>query len=352
MDIGIIGGGINGLCCAWKLAEQGHKITVYERDKIMQATSRASSKLLHGGLRYLENREFRLVREALRERDHWLQLAPDLAKPLRIVMPIYKNAHRPGWQISLGLFLYDHLAGKSLLPKAQKLSVKEVLEADPCLNPMGLKGGYVFSDGQMDDYALGLWVADQARAHEAEIREDCAVQEVTSDASLKINDEYVQHDRLINVSGPWALDLLQRSGLSASHSLDLVRGSHLVLDGSPNQAYLLEAQNERRIVFVLPWKGRTLVGTTEVRQSISDLIICSTAEVNYLLDVYRHYFPESDSTVVETFAGIRPLLYSADDPNKATREYAIHRNGKLVTVLGGKWTTAMALANRVSQTIH
>lgn len=156
MNIGIVGGGINGLCCAWQLAEQGHRVDLYERDTIMNATSRASSKMLHGGLRYLENGEFRLVREALRERDDWIRRTPQLAKPLRLVMPIYHESRRPTWMIALGLFLYDSLAGESLLPKAKRLSSRELARRDPELITEGLQCGFEFSDGQMDDHALGL----------------------------------------------------------------------------------------------------------------------------------------------------------------------------------------------------
>jgi glycerol-3-phosphate dehydrogenase len=116
VDIGIAGGGVNGLCCAWVLQQQGHTVHLYERDRIVAATSSASSKLLHGGLRYLENREFRLVREALRERDAWLERVPQLTRPLRLVLPVYDDSRRPRWMMGIGLFLYDRLAGKAFCP--------------------------------------------------------------------------------------------------------------------------------------------------------------------------------------------------------------------------------------------
>lgn len=353
MDIGIIGGGINGLCCAWQLAKQGHQVTLYERDTLMSATSCASSKLLHGGLRYLENREFRLVREALRERDAWIKRAPHLAQPLRLVMPIYQQSRRPGWMIALGLFLYDHLAGKSQLPKAKRLTAQELIRRDPFLKSEGLQGGYEFSDGQMDDQALGLWVAEQARQAGVSISEHAEIVELTQDGRVSTANGAVHvHDRLINVAGPWAQRLLQASALDSPYQLDLVRGSHLILQAPCKQAYLLEAPNDRRIFFVLPWQGNTLVGTTEVRQTLNQPIACSQEEQSYLLNALSHYFPDALPNVIGTFAGLRPLLRSAEDPSKATREYALHRTGKLVTVLGGKWTTAMALAEKVSHAIH
>lgn len=353
MDIGIIGGGINGLCCAWQLAKQGHWVQLYERDTLMNATSRASSKLLHGGLRYLENREFRLVREALRERDAWIKRAPHLAKPLRLVMPIYQQSRRPGWMIALGLFLYDHLAGKSQLPKARRLSAQEIVRRDPRLKSVGLQGGYEFSDGQMDDQALGLWVAEQARQAGVNISEHTEVTALTQDGQVTTaNGAMHAHDRLINVAGPWAEHLLQASALDSPYQLDLVRGSHLILEAPCKQAYLLEAPNDRRIFFVLPWQGNTLVGTTEVRQTLNKPIACSPEEQSYLLNAWLQYFSDIQPNVINSFAGLRPLLRSAQDPSKATRGYAIHRTGKLVTVLGGKWTTALALADKVSLAIH
>jgi glycerol-3-phosphate dehydrogenase len=353
MDIGIIGGGINGLCCAWQLAKQGHKVQLYERDSLMNATSRASSKLLHGGLRYLENREFRLVREALRERDAWIKRAPLLARPLRLVMPIYQHSRRPGWMIALGLFLYDHLAGKSQLPKAKHLSAQELIRRDPHVKRRGLQGGYEFSDGQMDDATLGLWVAEQAKQAGVNIAEQTEVIALSQDGQITTASGATNvHDRVINVAGPWAQRLLQTSAIYSPFQLDLVRGSHLILEKPCQQAYLLEAPNDRRIFFVLPWQSNTLVGTTEVRQRLNEPIVCSPEEKRYLLTAWSHYFPGVQPKVIGTFAGIRPLLRSSEDPSKATREYVIHRTGKLVTVLGGKWTTAMALADKVSHAIH
>jgi glycerol-3-phosphate dehydrogenase len=353
MNIGIVGGGINGLCCAWQLATQGHQVHVYERGTLMQATSRASSKLLHGGLRYLENGELRLVREALRERDNWLQRVPDLTRPLRLILPIYRTARRSRWMIALGLFLYDHLAGKSHLPSSEYLDAQTILTCSPHLNPEGLQGGYAFSDGQMDDQALGLWVATQAQAQGAQVIEKTEIASISTTGKITtVNGTIYQHDRILNVAGPWAQQLLQRSGISTPYRLDLVRGSHLILTQSCPQAFLLEVPGERRIFFVLPWQGNTLLGTTETRQTLDEPIACSAQEQDYLLQAWQHYFPQVTAHVTHAFSGLRPLLYSAKDPSKATREYAIHHDGQLISVLGGKWTTALALAQKVTQAIH
>lgn len=351
MRIGVVGGGINGLSCAWVLAQAGHDVHLYERGKLARETSQASSKLLHGGLRYLELGEFRLVREALRERDGWLKRVPEFTKPLRLVLPIYQHARRNRWLIGTGLFLYDHLAGRSILPVSTWLTAHELLQRDPHLNPKGLKGGYAFSDGQMDDYNLALWVAEQAKQVGAHLTEDTIVETVDTQGGIHFNTGTSCYDRVINVCGPWAGQLLAKSGIHSQYRLDTVRGSHLILEQDCPQAYLLEVPDEKRIFFVLPWQGKTLIGTTEIRQMPDEPIICTTAERDYLLAAYNYYRTNSVSvaSVVSHFAGVRPLLSSSADPNNTTREYAIERKGKLLNVFGGKWTTTLALAKNVSK---
>jgi len=325
---------------------------LFRSDALMGATSRASSKLLHGGLRYLENREFRLVREALHERDGWLQRAPQHAHPIRLAYPIYKNGRRPRWMVGAGMRLYDLLAGRtSHLPPAAWHDAAALRAQDPRLRADGLRGGYLFSDGLMDDHALGLWVAQQAVAAGVTVCEHAPVDAVDTAGGVTVGGARAEFDRVVNVAGPWAVALLERSGIGCPYRLDLVRGSHLVLDAPCPQPYLLEAPGERRIFFVLPWQGKTLVGTTEVRQGLTDPIVCSAAEEAYLLRAYAHYFPGATPEVVERFAGVRPLLQSAADPGRATREYVFCRDGRLVTVLGGKWTTALALGRQVGEAV-
>ena len=354
MKIGVVGGGVNGLCCAWELSRQGHDVTLFERGELMQRTSRASSKLLHGGLRYLENFEFRLVREALRERDGWLMRVPSLAQPLRLVVPIYGNSRRGRWMVGAGLLLYRILAPRSPFGDFLWLSAEELQARDPNLNGDGLVGGWEFSDGQMDDYQLGLWVAEQVRSVGGEIHEHAPVERVSTEGEVVLEGgEVHRFERVVNVAGPWAEELARASGVDLPYQLDLVRGSHLVLNQPCPQAYLLEVVGERRVFFVLPWKDGTLLGTTEVRQSIDEPIECSEEEERYLLDAYAAYFetPAEPSDIAERFAGVRPLIKSARNPNRASREYELHRTDRLLTVMGGKWTTALALGKQVARRV-
>jgi len=352
MDIGIVGGGINGLCTAWRLASRGHQVTLYERNGLMEATSVASSKLLHGGLRYLESGQFRLVRQALRERDAWLARAPDHARALPILLPVYRHDHRRQWMLGLGLRLYDGLAGRSALPKSTWLSPEATLALAPDLKPEGLAGAYRYYDGQMDDRALGLWVAGQSRALGVRIREQIEVRRITSDGQVELAaGGCIRHQRLCNIAGPWAEQLLVRSAIRPRRHLDLVRGSHLVLDRPCAHALILQIPVDRRVLFVLPWKGASLVGTTEVRQALDEPIRCSNQETRYLLDAYNAYLrtPADSRDVASAYAGLRPLVRSSVNPSHARRDYVMQRDGSVLSVFGGKWTTAPALADAVTR---
>lgn len=366
MNIAVIGGGINGIMSAWALVKQGHSVTLFEKGEVMQQTSSASSKLLHGGLRYLENFEFRLVKEALKERQWWIQQAPQLAQPLKLYIPIYQNNRRPAWMYKLGLWLYDRLAGKQNIGQHQSLTQQQIHQACPELKTENLIKGYSYYDGQMDDHQLGLWALEQAKksACHCEERSDLAISsrftlyentEVTklnTQGTLTLaNGTSPAYDKIINIAGPWAEQLLKQSNIKPNYTKDLVRGSHILIEQKLNHGYFLEIPKERRIFFVLPYQGKTLIGTTEQRQALNDNITPSEQEIEYLINAYNHYFktPINKQNIVQSFAGLRPLIKSADNPNKATREYAIQQNQNVITVFGGKWTTARQLALKINK---
>lgn len=355
MRIAVIGGGINGVASAWQLVQQGHQVDLFERGDLMSATSSASSKLLHGGLRYLEHGEFRLVHEALLERRWWIKKAPKLTRRLPLLYPIYQDGLRPRWQLKIGLSLYDWLSGRRGIGRHRWLTATQALRCSPQLKAAGLLGAYLFFDGQMDDKRLGLWLAEQAALHGVRFHPQTTVAAVSADGRLQLQGEtgWRQFDRLINVAGPWANRLLEQSGLPVQQALDLVRGSHLLLPALGQYGHMLEVPGERRIVFVLPYQGQTLVGTTEVRQTLDEPIAVSAAERQYLLQVYNHYFTQlrTEADIVREFAGVRPLLGGSATASSASREYSLHWQQQLLTVNGGKWTTARALARQVARQV-
>lgn len=349
MQVAVIGGGINGLCVAWQLAKNGHSVSLYEKGTLMAETSSASTKLLHGGLRYLEQGSFGLVKEALSERAWWLSQVPHIAHPVELLLPLYQGG-RSRALVKSGLLLYDLLAGSKNIERHSWCDLASIAGDNAQLKTAGLLGGYRFFDGQMDDHALGLWVAEQARQSAVTIVEHMPVDKLTLEGAVLFNNgKTLQFDRVINVTGPWVEKLLVNSGITRQYHLDLVRGSHLLLTGQLSRGYFLEHPNDQRVFFTLPYQGNILLGTTEVRQTIDEANQCSNQERDYLLEGFNAFFEDqkSEQDIISCFSGLRPLLRSADDPNKASREYEIERINCLINVWGGKWTTARALARKV-----
>ena len=353
MKVVVIGGGINGLCCAWQLALNNISVSLLEKGSLMSQTSRSSSKLLHGGLRYLENFEFNLVYESLKERNWWLENVPDLTNELHMILPIYENGPRNRWIIKLGLFFYDIVSGGQNISKHKWISKEELAILSPDLNTKGLIGGFQFSDGQMDDYKLGMWVAEQAENDGVKIMNDTTVEKIDLDGNITFNGEEKKYDYIINACGPWASELLNNSGFKGKYKLDLIRGSHILFKGEPSQPYFLQAEKDGRIFFVLPYNGNTLVGTTEVRQNLNNPIAPSDKEIAYLLHEYNNYFLNQKTTtdIIEKFAGVRPLISSSSNPKNIKREYKIETMGKIINIYGGKWTTSMLLGRKVVKKI-
>ncbi len=349
MRVAVIGGGINGLCVAWQLAIDGHSVNLYEKGTLMAETSSASTKLLHGGLRYLQQGSFGLVKEALSERAWWLAQVPHIAHPVELLLPLYQGG-RSRALVKCGLLLYDLLAGSKNIEQHCWCDQVSIATDNAQLKTAGLLGGYRFFDGQMDDYALGMWVAGQARQSGVTIVEHTTIDKVTVDGDVVFEGVQTLHfDRVVNVTGPWAEQLLVNSGINSQYSLDLVRGSHLILTGQLSRGYFLEHPKDQRVFFVLPYQDKTLLGTTEVRQTINEINQCSVQERDYLLDGFNAFFRDkkSERDIHSIFSGLRPLLRSADDPTKASREYEIERINCLINIWGGKWTTARALARKV-----
>ena len=218
----------------------------------------------------------------------------------------------------------------------------------------GLRGGYVFLDGQMDDRALGLWMLAQLRSAGVVVREHEGVLRVATTGCVTTASGEESFDRIVNAAGPWAAAVLAASGIASRYRLDPVRGSHLLVNRIQETGFLLQSPDDGRVCFVLPWQGRTLIGTTEVRQSLVEPIACSEAERDYLLRLHNASLAPAlgVADVAQTFAGVRPLIAgSAPDASAVSRESVLERSDRLLTVFGGKWTTARALGRKVAEAI-
>jgi len=366
VDVLVVGGGINGAGIARDLAGRGHSVLLCEKDDLAQHTSSSSTKLIHGGLRYLEYYEFSLVRKALAEREVLLKSAPHIMWPLRFVMP-HDPGMRPVWMIRIGLFLYDHLAKREVLPASTTVSLRQHPAGKP-LKPIFTKG-FVYSDGWVDDARLVILNAMDAAQRGATVltrwrcidaKRDATAWRVRL-ASTSGEQREVTARVLVNAAGPWAAQFLsEHAHVPRAKSLRLVKGSHIVVPKMFDHDHAYIFQNpDKRIIFAIPYeRDFTLIGTTDVEHhgAVGEARI-DASETAYLCEQASRYFakPVTPQDVVWSYAGVRPLLDDeSGDPSAVTRDYSLELDtaqAPLLTVWGGKITTFRKLAEEAADLI-
>jgi glycerol-3-phosphate dehydrogenase len=359
-DLLVIGGGINGVAIARDAAGRGLSVLLCEKGDLAGATSSASSKLIHGGLRYLEHGQFRLVREGLAEREVLLRMAPHLVRPLRLVLPEGQGA-RPGWMVGTGLWLYDRLGGARTLPGTERLDLRHQPFGAPLHD--GIRSGFAYSDCATDDARLTIVTARDAALREAEILTRTALVSARRDAGIwraSLQDDTgamreVAARILVNAAGPWVSEVLALAGLATRARLRLVKGGHIVVPRlyAGDHAYLLQ-NDDRRIVFVMPFEdAHSLIGTTELPFAGDPGAAQITPEETlYLCRAVARWFaarPRPED-VVWSYAGVRPL-YEDNARNAAavSRDYvfdldAPEAQAPALSIFGGKLTTHRRLA--------
>ena len=357
-DVAVIGGGINGVGIAADASGRGLSVFLCEKDDLASHTSSASSKLIHGGLRYLEHYEFRLVREALAEREVLLAKAPHIVKPMRFVLP-HRPHLRPAWMIRAGLFLYDHLGKREKLPASRSLR----FGADSPLKPV-INRGFEYSDCWVDDARLVVLNAMAAREHGAHIhtRTRClSAQRVGGQWLVQLEradgTRFSIHAKaLVNAGGPWVAKFIREDlKLDSPYGIRLIQGSHLIVPKlyEGDNAFILQNEDQR-IVFAIPYLQRfTILGTTD-REYTGDpsKVTITEAETDYVLNVVNAHFKKqlTRDDVLHTYSGVRPLCNDeSDNPSAITRDYTLALSGSaqeapLLSVFGGKLTTYRKLA--------
>jgi glycerol-3-phosphate dehydrogenase len=361
IDLLIVGGGINGCGIARDAAGRGLSVTLVEQGDLASATSSHSSKLIHGGLRYLEQYEFRLVREALQEREVLLRLAPHIIRPLMFVLP-HDSSMRPAWMIRAGLWLYDHLGGRITLPGSKSVSFPH-MEFSAGLKSE-IRSGFVYSDCRVDDSRLTVLNAVSAREKGATV-----LTRTRFEGAKRVGGEWeaviapasgerrtVRARSIVNAAGPWVVDILDRiEGDRITDRVRLVKGSHIIVPKIHSQGHAYILQNkDKRVVFVIPYENQfSLIGTTDVSVArVEDAAHITPEETQYLLDAANRFLakPLNNGDVVSTYAGVRPLHDDgSDNPSEVTRDYELkvdhdHHKAPLLTVFGGKITTYRRLA--------
>ena len=367
-DVAIVGAGVNGAGIARDAALRGLRVIILDKNDMCSGTSAISSRLIHGGLRYLEYAEIPLVYESLHERRCLRRIATHLVKPLRISIPIYKGARRGPLLIRLGMIAYDILSFNKLLPRHDMLDRDEIRKEEPGLRDEDLLGAARYFDTQVT-FAERLVLENllAARSAGADIKTYCEVDEIrTCDGavdSIRYSDRQgrvheIGVDSIVNAAGPWVDEVLKTAPRTPKRFVGGTKGSHIIVghfEGAPKDAFYVEAAADARPFFIIPWNGQYLIGTTDIRYDESlDNIRASRAEVDYLVSETNRVFPDAGLTIADinfAYAGVRPLPYREKGPESAiTRRHIIKVNRKiakgLISIIGGKLTTYRNLAEQ------
>ncbi|MGE3803699.1 MAG: glycerol-3-phosphate dehydrogenase [Gemmataceae bacterium] len=366
-DLLIVGGGITGAGVALDAAARGLRVAVVDKGDFASGTSSVSSKLVHGGLRYLEHGYFHLVYEALHERTRLLRNAPHLVRPLRFIIPFYRAARLPGWKWRVGLTLYDLLAGRGNIRRSRPIPLSDLRREFPTLKPANLLGGAEYYDAQMDDARLCIEVHKTAVSLGARACNYVEVAGFEQAGSLTHtqcvdrlgNNTFTVHARqVLNAAGPWVDSVCARAGDTRGPQLRPTKGIHIITaNPGLHAALLLLHPADGRVFFVIPWlHTHLLIGTTDTKEDVSpDGLKVRQDEIDYLLTGYNHHFePGLQSEAVQgSFAGLRPLIRSRpEDPAAMSREYRlIESPGGLLSAAGGKYTTYRQMAEEITDVV-
>jgi len=355
-DLFIIGGGINGAGIARDASGRGLSVCLADKGEIGGATSSWSTKLIHGGLRYLENYEFKLVRESLKEREIVYKIAKHISRPIPFIIP-HTDKIRPAWLIKFGLFLYDNLGGKTNIPKSKTFDLNKKF---PNILKEKYKTGFQYFDIQIDDKKLTKLNAQDAKRYKAKILEYNKVKKAEINNNEWVislqNGKKIKSKVLINASGPWINETLNKNiKIKSKNKIRLVKGSHIITKKLYKEDVAFTFQNtDKRIIFVIPYRKHfSLIGTTEVEVKSPENNGISNQEIQYLIKSVNNYLKKqiSKKDIVDTYSGIRPLIEDFKEASKVTRDYVfdlhIVKKLPLLNIYGGKLTTYRKLSEKV-----
>ena len=366
-DVLVIGGGINGAAIAHIASANGLQVALVEKNDFASGASSKSTKLIHGGLRYLEQFEFDLVYEALKERSIQLKNAAHLVKPLGFIIPLYKNDRRPLWKMRVGIFLYDLLSVNHLIKRHNFLNRDQVLQRLPGIKQDGLAGGILYYDAQMDDARLCLenvLSAEQKGAHIANYTKVTAFLKVNGKVTgvkavdcLTQNEFEIKAKKIICAVGPWANELRKFDFIQEKAKMRTTKGVHVVYNKPfSSEAILIQSGQDDRILFIIPWNGQTLIGTTDTDYAgAPDNVSTEPEDIRYLITEVEKNFPDikiKQEDIITTFAGLRPLVFKDGAPSKISRKHLIEQSfSGIYYVMGGKYTTYRKIAEECLQKV-
>ena len=377
-DVIVIGAGINGAAVARDAAMRGLKVLLLDKGDISSGTTQWATRLIHGGLRYLQYYEFALVRESLRDREELLRMAPHLVKPLGFLVPVYDYMSRGKLMVQAGMIAYDALSYDKSLERHHIYDREQTLERYPGLNPEGLKGAAFYYDAQVE-YAERIPVENAISAHEngavvlTYTKVDRIVVEDGRATGVEFENllgggRYSAHAPVIlNMAGPWVDEVLGGMNRAEERMIGGTKGSHLIVDpfpGAPQTALYVEAQEDGRPYFIVPWNGRYLIGTTDIRyEDDLDYVEASEEEIQYLIEETNRVIPEANLTrgdVLFTYSGVRPLPYQPEGAEGGvTRRHLLYDHVEkdpkiegLISTIGGKLSTYPTLAREMVDEVY
>lgn len=357
-DLLIIGAGINGASIARDASLRGLSVCIIEKNKIASGASSNSSKLAHGGLRYLEHFEFSMVKKTLKERDILLETAPKYVKPLEFIYPVYTFSKRPFWKIKIGMKVYSFLSKQSKLPNYKILSPELISSICPQIKTKKLVGGASYFDGQLDDKEMVFANINCAKNNKAIIHEYSEVLEFIKEnkkikgiSMLKNNKkETIYAKCIINATGAWANTIAKLDSKKTANLVSPTKGVHIVLpDIGLKKALILETPQDKRIFFLIPWKNQTLVGTTDTEfNNHPDDMSATKEDFRYLLKATNYYLKNHIFTyndIIDSFVGLRPLEATEKKASDKSRDFSlIQSKSGLIHLFGGKYTSYRLMA--------
>ena len=340
--IGIVGGGITGLISAYFLSQEGYKVDLYEKKTLLSETSSKTTKLIHGGIRYLENLQFHEVKNGINDRKWWLENFPDETKLQEIIILSKKKLSPEIFKFFFGIKIYETFAGRSNIKTGRLYKHDDLLSLDIKNN---IAAGISFYDGLMQE-SVGQEIIKRCKSNGVNFFENNEIKSIRSEGRI----EEKQYKKIIIATGPWVSSFLEQNKINTNKTIDYIKGSHLIINRKIKKGFMFKDQKKQRYIFALPYQGNLLLGTTEQRVSSPEDNHVLDSEVNYLLESINIYIdrPINKDEIIESYSGVRPLIKSkAQDFHSSSRDFYIQKDHNLLSLFGGKWTTAPSIARNI-----
>ena len=345
--IGIVGGGITGLISAYFLSQEGYKVDLYEKKTLLSETSSKTTKLIHGGIRYLENLQFHEVKNGINDRKWWLENFPDETKLQEIIILSKKKLSPEIFKFFFGIKVYETFAGRSNIKTGRLYKQDDLLSLGIKNN---ISAGISFYDGLMQE-SVGQEIIKRCKKNGVNFYEHNEIKCIRSEGFI----EEKQYKKIIIATGPWVSSFLKQNKIDTNKTIDYIKGSHLIINREIKKGFMFRDQKKHRYIFALPYQGNLLIGTTEQRVGSPEDNQVLDSEANYLLESINIYIdrPISKDEIIESYAGVRPLIKSkAQDFHSSSRDFYIQKDHNLLSLFGGKWTTAPSIARNIVRIVN